>query len=61
MKIAGNIVSVIVLLIGALWTLQGLNVLAGSVMSGQTQWLVIGLILVVVGILGLWWINFRRK
>jgi hypothetical protein len=61
MKIAGNIVSVIVLLIGALWTLQGLNVLAGSVMSGQTQWLVIGLILVVVGILGLWWTNFRRK
>lgn len=61
MKIAGTIVSIVVLLIGALWTLQGLNVLAGSVMSGQTQWLVIGLILVVIGILGLWWINFRRK
>jgi hypothetical protein len=61
MKIAGNIVSVIVLLMGVLWTLQGLNVLAGSVMSGQTQWLVIGLILVVIGIFGLWWINFRRK
>jgi hypothetical protein len=26
MKIAGNIVSIVVLLIGALWTLQGLNV-----------------------------------
>jgi len=61
MKIAGNIVSIIVLLMGVLWTLQGLNVLAGSVMSGQTQWLVIGLILVVIGIFGLWWINFRRK
>jgi hypothetical protein len=30
-------------------------------MSGQKQWLVIGLILVVIGIFGLWWINFRRK
>ncbi|TMR93677.1 hypothetical protein EJK15_38080 [Nonomuraea basaltis] len=35
---------------GALWTLQGLGVVGGSVMSGATQWAVIGPIVAVLGI-----------
>jgi heme A synthase len=42
--------AVILLLLGLVWTLQGAGVLGGSVMTGQRQWLVIGLVLVVVGL-----------
>ena len=61
MKILGNIVGVVLLLMGAVWTLQGANVLAGSVMSGQSQWLYIGIALVVVGLVLLYWTNLRRS
>jgi len=37
-------------LIGAVWTLQGLGVLGGSVMSGDRTWAVVG---PIVGIAGL--------
>ncbi len=61
MKIFGTIVGVLLVLLGGLWTLQGSNVLAGSVMSGQSQWLYIGLIVLVVGLVVLWWFNLRGR
>jgi hypothetical protein len=36
--------------IGLVWTLQGLNVLAGSAMSGSPLWATIGPIVLVVGL-----------
>jgi hypothetical protein len=45
--------------VGAVWTLQGLGVLAGSPMSGQTLWLVVGLIVTVAG-LALLAVGLRR-
>jgi hypothetical protein len=36
--------------LGAVWTLQGMNVLGGSVMSGESIWAIIG---PIVGIIGL--------
>jgi hypothetical protein len=44
------IVGVIVLLVGALWTLQGLGYVGGSAMSGVTLWAVIGPIVAVAGL-----------
>ncbi|MFJ8896405.1 hypothetical protein ACIRCZ_17605 [Leifsonia sp. NPDC102414] len=48
---------VILGLVGLVWTLQGLNVLRGSAMSGSSLWgtigpilLVIGLVLIMVGV-----------
>jgi protein-S-isoprenylcysteine O-methyltransferase Ste14 len=61
MKIFGTIVGVVLVLLGGLWTLQGSNMLAGSAMSGQSQWLYIGLIVVVVGLVVLWWFTLRRR
>ncbi len=55
MRIAGTIIGIVLILLGAVWTLQGANVLAGSVMSGQSQWLYIGIALLVVGAVTLWW------
>jgi hypothetical protein len=61
MKILGNIVGVVLLVIGALWTLQGSNVLAGSAMSGQSQWLYVGIVLLIVGLVVLYWTNMRAR
>jgi len=44
------ILGVLAVLVGIVWTLQGLNVLKGSGMSGQTTWAIIGPILAIVGL-----------
>jgi hypothetical protein len=36
--------------LGAVWTLQGFDVLEDSVMSGVTAWSIIGPIVVVIGL-----------
>lgn len=40
----------VLVLVGAVWTLQGLGYIGGSVMSGVTLWAVIGPLVVVVGL-----------
>ena len=50
MKIALNVVGVILMLMGAIWFLQGINVLPGSFMTGQTKWAVIGAVTAAIGI-----------
>ena len=61
MHILGSIIGIVMVLIGGLWTLQGSNVLAGSVMSGQSQWLYVGIIVAIVGFAVLWWFNLRGR
>ena len=53
MRRALRVVSAILMAIGAIWFLQGVNVLPGSFMTGQTRWAVIGSITAVAG-LALW-------
>jgi hypothetical protein len=55
LKITVKILCAICLLIGTIWFLQGINVLPGSFMTGQTRWAVRGGILFVIGIAGLLW------
>jgi hypothetical protein len=50
MRVTLNIVGGILVLLGAVWFLQGINVLPGSFMTGQTQWAVYGGIAIAVGI-----------
>jgi hypothetical protein len=50
MKITLNIVGALLVLFGAIWFLQGINVLPGSFMTGQIRWAVYGGIAVAVGI-----------
>lgn len=61
MRIFGSIVGVVLILLGGLWVLQGANIMAGSVMSGQSQWLYIGIVVVIVGLVVLWWFNMRQR
>lgn len=50
MRIASTVVGVLCLLVGCIWFLQGINVLPGSFMTGQTKWAVYGALLFVVGL-----------
>ncbi len=50
MRIVLNIVGALLVLMGCVWFLQGINVLPGSFMTGQTRWAVYGGIAVVAGI-----------
>ena len=60
-KIVKTIVGVIMLLAGIVWTLQGANLLGGSVMSGQSQWLYIGIVVGLAGLALLYWTHLRRR
>lgn len=44
------VLGVLAILVGSLWTLQGLNILGGSAMSGHGLFVVIGLIVGVIGV-----------
>lgn len=53
-------VGTILVLMGGVWFFQGINVLPGSFMSGQTRWAVNGVIAVAVG-LALIVVSRRRR
>jgi hypothetical protein len=55
----GPVVGVLLVLLGGLWTLQGVGVVGGSFMTGSRLWLVIGLVLVVAGVALL--LRLRRR
>jgi hypothetical protein len=61
MRITLNIVAILFLLVGTIWFLQGINVLPGSFMTGQTRWAVYGGIAIAVGITLLLGANRPRK
>lgn len=60
MRIALNIAGTLFLLVGGVWFLQGINVLPGSFMTGQTKWAVYGAIAMVAGAGLLYSANRRR-
>ena len=41
----------LLVVVGAVWTLQGLGYLGGSVMSGVTFWAVVGPVVALLGLL----------
>ncbi|MFL5606284.1 MAG: hypothetical protein ACJ8AD_07555 [Gemmatimonadaceae bacterium] len=50
MRIALNVAGVLCLLVGCVWILQGINILPGSFMTGQTRWAIFGTLLAIAGI-----------
>lgn len=61
MKVTLNILGGVLVLFGAIWFLQGINVLPGSFMTGQIRWAVYGGIAVAAGILLLLAANRRLR
>jgi hypothetical protein len=50
MRIVMIVAGVLCLLLGCVWILQGINILPGSFMTGQTKWAIYGAVLVIIGI-----------
>ncbi len=61
MRIVLTIVGVLLVLVGGVWFLQGVNVLPGSFMTGNPQWAVNGGIAIVIGLGLLFWANRRKN
>jgi hypothetical protein len=61
MKIALNILGAVLVLFGAIWFLQGINVLRGSFMTGQRQWAIRGGFAFALGIVSLLVAARRRR
>ena len=53
MKAVATTLGIVLLLIGGVWFFQGIGILPGSFMTGQTKWAVIGAITAVVGLAAL--------
>ena len=54
-----KIFAVLLILAGGVWLLQGLNILPGSYMSGNPQWVINGAIAALIGA-GLFWFANRK-
>jgi hypothetical protein len=50
MRIVMIVAGVLCLLLGCVWMIQGINILPGSFMTGQTKWAIYGALLVIIGI-----------
>jgi hypothetical protein len=61
MKIIQTLLAIVLLFFGVLWTLQGANILGGSFMSGQNQWLIIGIFAAIAGLALLYWTHGRSR
>ncbi|HKT00703.1 MAG TPA: hypothetical protein VJT31_14325 [Rugosimonospora sp.] len=44
------VVGALAVILGLVWTLQGLDVLGGSAMSGHSIWAVVGPVVAVIGL-----------
>ena len=61
MKWVLNVVGGLLILVGLVWILQGINVLPGSFMSGKLEYSVLGFIVDVVGVLLVLFANRRSR
>jgi hypothetical protein len=49
-KTLSLVLGIIALITGGVWILQGVGIIPGSFMSGQSMWLLIGLVVAAVGL-----------
>ncbi len=50
MKVIRIIVGILLILMGIVWFLQGINVLPGSFMTGRIEYAVLGIVAAIIGI-----------
>ena len=49
-RVLGLVVAVVMVLVGGLWTLQGLGYVGGSSMTGSSTWAIIGPLVAGLGV-----------
>jgi uncharacterized membrane protein len=60
MKVLWIVLGIIAVLVGVVWTLQGLDIMGGSAMSGETTWAIVGPVVAALGLLALLY-GMRRR
>jgi len=60
-KVILYILGALLTLVGLVWILQGFNILLGSMMSGQIQYAILGLVVAVIGITLIIYTNRRSN
>ena len=60
MKILLRVAGAILMVVGVIWVLQGVNILPGSFMTGQMKWAYIGAPVALAGAV-LFWLAGRRN
>ena len=60
MKYALRVFAILLIVVGTIWVLQGINVLPGSFMTGQIQWAYRGGIAAVAGAALLFFVGRRN-
>ena len=65
MRIVSSIIGLLLILMGGIWMLQGLNLatgaLARSFMQGDQHWTVYGAIVLIIGVCQVIWSNMRQE
>ena len=61
MRVALNVIGVLLMVVGAVWFLQGINVLPGSFMTGQTRWAIYGAVTFLVGAVAFFLVRRMRR
>jgi hypothetical protein len=51
MRFVWIILGIVAVALGVVWTLQGLDIMGGSAMSGNSTWAIVGPIVAVIGLL----------
>ena len=59
MKLVLTIGGALLVLVGCVWILQGINVLPGSFMTGHIKWAIYGAVVAVVGVAVVIWARRR--
>ncbi|MBK8823113.1 MAG: hypothetical protein IPN58_11020 [Anaerolineales bacterium] len=54
-----KVIAILLMLSGVIWALQGLNILPGTFMRGDPQWITNGAITALIGA-GLFWFTNRK-
>ena|SRR5258708_5371883 len=65
MRVISSLIGVLMVLMGGIWILQGLNLAWGSLsrsfMQGDQHWVFYGAILLIVGVCQVVWSNTRQR
>ena len=61
MRIVSNISGALLVVMGCVWFLQGINVIPGSFMTGQTKWAAYGALTLIAGVVMLIFANRQKS
>lgn len=61
LKTIGKVFAILLVVSGLIWSLQGLNLLPGTFMRGDPQWIVNGAITAIIGLAVFWFLNRKSK